>query len=334
MTRLAWLLALLGAAACQAPGVSPAEFARRPIALVYLDVEQARRRAEMLAETELGRPPPKRGVARASDVARYLEFLAGKVGGSGDEFAGRLALLDPASGAVTLLAAARPGALPQDRSADGDRLLFAQRVGEHFQLFELRHRTGEVRRLTRGPLVHPQGCYGPEGRLVSMTAGVEGRRAVSRIEIAGTAGAGPQRISEGPVDHSPACAPDGSAVAWVASDPRGRESILARGLPLEGEPVRLGPGREPGFSPDGRWIVYSARAKGRWALYRVRPDGSGRAPIGGGVFDQMQPAVSPDGRLVVYVVQDGYHRRLHLRRFDGSGDRILLDDGDAEQPVW
>ncbi len=334
MTRLAWLLALLGSIACQGPGVSPAEFAPRPIALSYLDAARSRRRAEMLAETELGRSPPKPGVARASDVARYLEFLAGQAGGSGDEFAGRLALLDPASGAVTPLAAARPGALPQDRSADGDRLLFAQRVGEYLQLFELRHRSGEVRRLTRGPLVHPQGCYGPEGRLVSMTAGVESGRAVSRIEVAGAGRAGPQRISEGPLDHSPACAPDGSAVAWVARDPRGRESILARGLPLEGEPVRLGPGREPGFTPDGRWIVYSARAKGRWALYRVRPDGSGRAPIGVGTFDQMQPAVSPDGRLVVYVVQDGYHRRLHLRRFDGSGDRILLDDGDAEHPVW
>ena len=100
MTRLAWLLALLGSVACQGPGVSPAEFATRPIALSYLDAARSRRRAEMLAETELGRSPPRPGVARASDVARYLEFLEGHAGGSGDEFEGRLALLDPASGAV------------------------------------------------------------------------------------------------------------------------------------------------------------------------------------------------------------------------------------------
>ncbi len=334
MTRLTSLLALLAAAACQGPGVPTAEFSSRPIALNFLDGEQSRRRAERLAEAEEGRKPGKKGVARVDDVARYLKFLAGDAGRPGGEFVGRLSLLDPASGEVTPLASARPGALPQDRSADGDRLLFAQPVGEQLQLFELRHRSGEVRRLTRGPLVHPQGCYGPDGRVVSMTAGVESGRAVSRIEIAAGRGAGAQRISEGPLDHSPACAPDGSAIAWVQRDARGRESILATTLPFEGEPLRLGPGREPSFSPDGRWIVYSARAKGRWTLYRVRPDGGGRAPIGIGTIDQMQPAVSPDGRLVVYVAQDGYYRRLYLRRFDGSGDRILLDDGDAEQPVW
>jgi TolB protein len=332
--RLACLIVLIAAAACQGPGVPPAEFVARPIALNFLDAEQSRRRAEFLAETEQGRPPSKRGVARVSDVARYVEFLAGNPGAAGGRFVGRLALLDAASGTVTPIAAALPGAMPVARSADGDRLLFAQPVGEYLQLFELRHRTGEVRRMTRGPLVHPQGCYGPEGRLVTMTAGVEGGRAVSRIEISGPGRAGPQPISGGPLDHSPACAPDGSAVAWVERDPRGRESLLVRTLPLEGEPARLGPGRDPSFSPDGQWIVYSARAKGVWSLYRVRPDGSGRARIGIGTADQMQPAVSPDGRLVIYVAQDGHFRRLYLRRFDGSGDRILLDDGDAEQPVW
>jgi TolB protein len=202
------------------------------------------------------------------------------------------------------------------------------------QLFELNLGTGDLRQVTRGPDVHPGGCYGPEGRLALVTATVERNRALSRIELTEPGGLDPGPITEGPFDRAVACAPDGSSIAWVADDERGREWIVTRAPVVDGENRRIAPGRAPAYTPDGRWIVYSAPTGRGRELYRIRPDGGGRAPIGRRVGDELQPSVSPDGRLVVYVGEDEYHRRLYVRRIDGTGDRILLESGDGEYPTW
>jgi len=212
--------------------------------------------------------------------------------------------------------------------------MFTQLVGEYRQMFEFDRTTEEVRQLTRGRGVHPDGCYGPEGRFVLVRAEVKRGRAVSQIQLTEPGGIRPQAISEGPTDYGPACAPDGRAIAWVTLDERGRDGLIVRMPALDGEPRRIGPGRDPAFSPDGEWIVYSALVRREWKLYRIRPDGSGRKAIGRGVLDELQPSFSPDGRLVVYVSDDGLHKRIYLRRFDGTGDRVLLESGGGHDPVW
>jgi Tol biopolymer transport system component len=182
--------------------------------------------------------------------------------------------------------------------------------------------------------VHPDGCYGPEGRFVLARAEVRRGEVVSRIQLTEPGGIQPRAISESNAAYGPACAPDGRAVAWVALDEQGREGLIVRMPTLGGKPRRIGPGRDPAFSPDGEWIVYSAPVGREWRLYRIRPDGSGRRAIGRGAFDELEPSFSPDGRLVVYVSDDGIHKRIYLRRFDGTGDRVLLESGGGNNPVW
>jgi Tol biopolymer transport system component len=324
--------------ACQGRAIRRSELPDRPIALNYFDVETLRRRAEAAVEAEgASQPQTRAGVARVDEVARYLGQLLGarpEEGADARRFSGRLSFLDPHSEAVSRLAGARPGAVPRAWSPDGERLMFTQLVGEFRQLFELNRTSGEVRQLSRGRGVHPDGCYGPEGRLVLVTARVEKDRAVSHVELTEPGGARPKRVSEGPADYSTACAPDGSAIVWVSVDERGRDALMVRMPPLDGPVRRIGPGRHPSFSPDGEWIVYSAPVQGQWRLYRIRPDGSGRKAIGQGTLDEIHPSFSPDGRLLVYVADDGYSRRIYLRRFDGTGDRVLLRSGGGEDPVW
>jgi TolB protein len=312
----------------------------RPLALSYFDAETFRRRAEQLedtAEAEQGDPEQPDGIVRKKDLTRFLENVTGvKRTQQSIEtaFPGRLALLRPRSEQVEVLPAARPGADPRAFSPDGSRLLFTQLDGEYRQLFELDVGSGNVRQVTRWPGVHPDGCYGPDGRLVWTHADVVKGEPVAHIEITEPGGRAPQSISKGPLDFEPACAPDGSAVVWTTYDDRGHEVLAVRQPPVEGEVRIIGPGRSPAFSPDSRWIVYSGPVARAWRLYRVRPDGSGRARIGDGTLDELEPAVSPDGRLVVYVSDDGYHKRIYVKRLDGSGDRVLLDTGGGESPVW
>ncbi len=66
----------------------------------------------------------------------------------------------------------------------------------------------------------------------------------------------------------------------------------------------------------------------------MRPDGSGRTPLGVGARDEATAAVSPDGKSVVYVSEYNGLNRLFVVRFDGTGDRLLYDGAMVEWPIW
>jgi len=332
-----------GSLGCAGSALRAADLPDAPIAIHWRDPETARKYAEWRASQQEsaeharhGRP----GVPSVDDLADYLAMLAGTGQGppSQEAGAGRLALLDPRSGDVSPVETALRDAIPVVWSEPGRRLVFSQYEGDARQLYELDIERGEVRRLTQGPNAHSRGCLLPDGSLVASSAGPAraadgGYELVSRIERRRPGGASPEPISAGPADHSPTCAPDGSAIVWVSRGPKGRESLVSR-TPPEAEPRAIGPGRDPSFSHDGQWVIYASPFRRSWRILRVRPDGTGRAPVGESTQEEHQPAFSPDGRLAIVVVHAGSERRLHVRRLDGSGDRILFDDGDAEFPVW
>ena len=335
--------ALAGLVGCAGSVLRSAEVPDAPIAIHWRDPVAARRHAEFLESREAGaaRPRGQPGVAHVDDIAGYLKRIAGAGRDLPTEAdsAGRLALLDPRTGALRPVEGALRDAIPVTWSEPGKRLVFSQFEGDFRQLYELDLGRDEVRRLTRGPNAHARGCILPDGSLVASSAGTEevapggGPHLVSRIVVARPGGGAPEPLSEGPADHSPACAPDGRAVVWVARGDKGREWLMSR-TPLDGPTRQIGPGREPSFSRDGEWVIYAAPVRRSWRILRVRPDGTGRAPVGETALEEHLPAFSPDGRLAVVVVHDGFARRLHVRRVDGSGDRILFDEGDAEFPVW
>ena len=311
------------------------------MAIHYRTPEEARRRAERWRE-ERGAEEARALTRTANRIPRIDELrdLLGRVLGSPGEpqrnNPGGLALLDPRSGAVRRLEAAGPGAIPQDWSGDRKRLLYRARDGSRFQLWELAMESGEVRPLTRGRHSHPEGCYAAGGRLVVtvLEHSREGFR--SWLALSAGGGGGPYRaLSQGPSDHSPRCAPDGRAVVWVAEARRGQPELRYRRLGEDDSPLRLAAGVDPTFSPDGLWIVFSARTGKRWGLWRMRSDGSARAPLGPMDLDALSPSVSPDGRFVIYVASEAVPRRqLWLRTFRGGSQRLLPVPGEADSPRW
>ncbi len=253
-----------------------------------------------------------------------------------NQFPGQLALLDPRTGEVEPIRAATRGAHPLDWSADRSRLLFASRqFGGLMQIFELEVATGNVQRLTRGPDAHPEGCYGPDGRLAYSAVTRRSNTWISRIVATGPRGVSPRLVSPGPLDSSPIWSPDGQTLVYVTNFSGKGERIVARTPAPDGAVRELARGRDPVFAPDGETIVYSAPGRGGWKLWRVRRDGSGRARLGAGLFEERWPAVSPDGNYVVFVAgSDDGRQRIAVRRLDGTGERILLSDGDGERPTW
>lgn len=355
-------LALTAATAlhCAGAGLGGDEIPRAYIAISYLEPEDARRAQERALDDRERRGATSlaardaEGSAKVDDLERYMGRVLGaapraaapgSVGhrSSIDTGSPRLALLDPRSGGVRIVEQALRGSIPLDWSADRARLLYTQLAGGTPQLFELELASGGVRQLTREPEAHPGGCYGPGGRVVAAVIELGVRESRQYLGLLPSGGGRAVPLTAGPTDQRPACAPDGSALAFVRVDAKGR-SELAVAAPVEGPVRALGFGSNPRFAPDGSTLVFSAPGKrvfsaGQfhelWQLWRVRLDGSGRFSLGLSALDELDPSFSPDGRLVTYVgVDAALGRALYLRRADGSGDRLLFDVGDALTPVW
>ncbi|HXV35839.1 MAG TPA: hypothetical protein VEC18_01750 [Myxococcota bacterium] len=340
--RLAAALAL-AACGCHGVALQRHEIARQPIAFIFHSESEARERAEAHARLALPGTSRTRGepsVLHLNSLRDHLEAALGLR--DADPIPGRLALLDPRSGRVTPLASAQRGAIPLAWSADRDRLLFAQRDRGTLQLFELDLESQVVSQRTIGPDHHPQGCYGPDGRLVVVIAKRAPRGStptaraslVSQLALMHADGSF-AAISPGPMDGDPSCSSDGASVAYARSFARADSEIWLHSFELGRPEHALAPGREPAFSPDGEWIAYTRSEKIPPTLWRIRRDGSGRSRLGWGSGSaEYGPAFSPDGALVVYESQAGDRYRLSVRRFDGTGDSVLLADGDGTHAVW
>jgi Tol biopolymer transport system component len=92
------------------------------------------------------------------------------------------------------------------------------------------------------------------------------------------------------------------------------------------------------WSPDGRFIVFSAAIQNDSEIYRVDPDGSHLQQLTDTPRDNLSPVISPDGKRIVYVSgwldSDG---GLYIMNSDGGEQRRLTSTQDnvyPYRPVW
>ncbi len=306
-----------------------------PIAFVVRNAQETER---ILDEAEARQAANEVPAENELDVKlEVLEKLTG-VRGAADEVRdqqGRVGLYVVPERRLERPDALARGARPLDWSADHQRLLFSwtQRGVPH--LFEWIVASGEVRQLTIGPEGQVDGCYGPGGAIawVQLEA-VEGQ-GMARIWQR-QPGAPPRLLTPGPIDLQPSCSPDGSRIAFTSQSPD--QVINLRWIePGTGNGGSYGRGRSSSFSPDGRWIVYSARTTAGWRLWRMRADGTGKRAFGASGYEENDPAFSPDGRFVVFSVTKNEVSpigRLFVRTIDGMNDRELEFTGSGLLPVW
>jgi len=339
--------ALLRPLGCATAGLPLDEVIQAPIAVLYWEEDEARRRRDLLEQAKL--PPGALESSGVEGVATVegLERLVGVERASATELVarlgqwpGHLSLVDPRTGEVTRVEAAAPGARPLAWSADHRELLFASdRIAGTWQLYAFEHETGEVRTITDDDESHFVGDWSRDGRLLYNGLARRGKGYLARVYLTGPHGVDPRPVLEG-ASTEVRFTPDGEHMLLVRPDPRGGSRprppfLVERSLvDPDAEERLVARGRGVSVSANGEWVVYSGAVGDGWRLVRIRPNGAGRSPIGRNNRDENMPSISPDARHVVYVATEGEFDRLFICRLDGSGDRVLLDDGSVAWPVW
>jgi len=186
--------------------------------------------------------------------------------------------------------------------------------------------------LTQLPGVEYLGQVSPDGRWLAFAwwqgAGVGRLHLRPRHDAQAT----PQLASGDTGDvHGLAWSPDSSALAFAASTADGRCTLwhldratlqrraLADCMPMATPTVD--------WSPDGRWIAFTASSDGSTGLFLVAPDGSGLRRLTTtppGLMPDHQPAWSPDSRRVAFAREDAADntRDLYETTLDGTVARL------------
>ena len=258
-------------------GVKLEDLPPEPIAFMYRTSDEAKRRAEQLDSQAKPGAPGGRKVVRFKSVRDYVT-------GATDQSelmatAGRMALLDPRSGKVTVLPVTRPGARPIGWTGDHSKLLFSALAGRKSQVFSYDMATHVVDRVTPGHHSQPWADISAGGATAFSRISGSGKQAMSRIwvrEPGGTA----RRLTEGPSDYRPRFTRDGKALLYSTRSAAGQDII--RRIELEsGEDRVIARGADPVVAYDGSMVAYSKRLKGLWELWRMNPNGTGKHDLGG-----------------------------------------------------
>ncbi|HZR09031.1 MAG TPA: BamA/TamA family outer membrane protein [Myxococcales bacterium] len=194
--------------------------------------------------------------------------------------------------------------------APDGRVLFAR--AEVYQQFELLQelysvdpRSGQETRLTRGVRARSPDC-GPDGTIVFVWRRPGGRTAIAELRPEG-----PRTLFEDPAGEpvdSPRVSPDGRRVAFLHHRDGAWDLQIVDRTSLQVSDVTRDRAldRDPAWTPDGEWLLFSSDRSGVYDIYAWRP--GDLRQVTNVVLGAFDPAPSPDGTqlaLVAYGVR-GY----------------------------
>jgi Tol biopolymer transport system component len=230
---------------------------------------------------------------------------------------GDILAVDPTTGATTTIVGGPELDGVPAYALDGTRLSFVRQVPGGVRLFAVDAAAGTPTALTTDPLpAIREAAWSPDGRSVAFTVPSDGG---SDLWLAAADGSGARRLDLG----------DLAAVSPQWRPPDGRELLFA--------------GSEaPGLDQLGAYHgIYGFDGASGLGLYRVRPDGTGLAPVtmaSGAKLDYGWTSWSPDGqRIVTQVTGDNGFMRVTV--LDESGRELTRVDpagtglADAMAPV-
>jgi hypothetical protein len=95
--------------------------------------------------------------------------------------------------------------------------------------------------------------------------------------------------------------------------------------------------RVPSWSPDGRFITYSAFLDNFFEIYVMNADGSGQTRLTNNLRDDIDPSWSPDGSRIAFASYVSSNYEIYTMNADGSGQARLTNNSGLQndlKPSW
>jgi len=140
-------------------------------------------------------------------------------------------------------------------------------------------------------------------------------------------------VSCGSKDGGIAWSPDGERIA--IADLSSKNLLVRRSDGADADST-MTEGKQPDWSRDGRWIVFSREApETKTDLWMLALDGSAAPePFLATPASEEQPRVSPDGRFLAFVSDESGRREVYLRPFPHGSGRWQVSVEGGELPRW
>ena len=147
------------------------------------------------------------------------------------------------------------------------------------------------------------------------------------------------RVTTDPgVETSGAFSHDGSRIAFVSNRDGNLEVYVANADGSDPQRITTTEAAEgtPVWTPDGRQIVYVARAPGERAQsWIMNADGSDPRQLTTGTTTNFQPAVSPDGQLIAFTSTRDRNYEIYRMGLDGSNqENATQSEAKESHPAW
>jgi Tol biopolymer transport system component len=243
-----------------------------------------------------------------------------------------------------------------DWSSDGKWIVYAKYDKSAIELWVLDQETKTAHALTKDSAVNVEPRFSPDGkRIAFVSTSYNGRfhifagrfeaGALVNVErLTGENRSALPRYYYSAFDHeiSPTWSPDGAELLFVSN----RGHIYGTGGFWR---MKAEPGAEareihfeetawkarPGFSPDGKRIVYASYLGQAWHQLWVMPaQGGDPFPLAYGDFDNINPRWSPDGEKIAFISNRGGNTSLWLQQVpDGSQHELLTKDRHYLEPM-
>ncbi len=168
-------------------------------------------------------------------------------------------------------------------SPDGSMIAVSIEQAGNSDLYLLSSEGQLVRRLTDSPDIEVSPAWAPDGQRLAFCANRSGG---PQIYVMNVNGGGVRRLTfKGNYNTSPAWSPKGDRIAYTSRS----SGFHIMTMNVNGEDTQeVAPGEDPSWSPDGRYLVFSARGRLRIAS----KDGRSIKQLTGGGGDDTSPAWS------------------------------------------
>ena len=238
-------------------------------------------------------------------------------------------------------------------SPDGKRIAFRSDRDGNDEIYVMDIDGDNPQNLTNDPNDDSSPSWSPDGKWIVFSSNRDGNRDGNRanyeIYVMDNDGNNPQRLTDNEFfDTHPSWSPDGKRIAFMSR--REGHFIGEFGLTYEiyvmdadGKNTRrLTNNRKsdssPSWSPDGKWIVFSADRKGdnvNYEIYVMDNDGGNQRRLTNNRVHDKSPSWSSDGKRIVFSSYRDGNGEIYVMDNDGGNQQKLTNNPHLDgAPAW